>query len=33
MPLAEDVSTAKGKFKDETHYSSSTGFLIMGEHK
>jgi hypothetical protein len=33
MPLSDDVSTARGKFKDETHYSSATGFIILGENE
>jgi hypothetical protein len=32
-PLANDVTTKKGKFKGETHYISSTGFMVLGEHK
>ena len=33
IPKAKDVSTKKGQFKGETHYSSPSGFIIMGEHK
>lgn len=32
-PLANDVQTKKGKFKGETHYISSSGFMVLGEHK